>query len=304
MLARSSYAAGHFSFRLDGDDQDSAYIRSVAGGMVKGAVLGEAVGPEYSAFKHLGAVEVEPISFEIGMSMSRPLLEWIRDSWRRQFSRRDGVIIHSDANFQPKLEHEFFQALITETKFPTLDGEATQPAYLGVTIHPEWVDLKKATEDRLVSAVGRNQKRWTPSAFNLEIDGVDCSMTSKIDAFSVKQKIRPLYCGSGRLPELEPVSLEFSNLTIYMAADHAESFMKWHQEFVIKGDKDTASERSGALEFLSPNRQDVLFTVLLNRVGLYNLTIDKSEANATAIKRVKIELYVESMDLQYGSGMG
>jgi len=43
-------------------------------------VLGETVGPEYWSFKHLGAVEVDPIAFEIGMALSRPLLDWISGS--------------------------------------------------------------------------------------------------------------------------------------------------------------------------------------------------------------------------------
>jgi hypothetical protein len=303
MLARSSYAAGHFLFRLDGDE-DAAYLRSVSGGMVKGSVLGEAVGPEYSAFKHLGAVEVDPIAFEIGMSMSRPLLEWIRGSWRREFSRRDGCIIHADANFEPKLEHEFHQALITETKFPALDGAAKEPAYLGVTLHPEWVSMKRAGGGKMRGSVGLNQKKWLPSSFRVDIDGIDCSRVNKVDSFAVRQKIRPLYTGASRLPELEPISIEFSNVTIYMAADFAEPFLRWHEEFVVKGDRDTSSERTGAIEFLTPDRREVLFTVELKQVGLYNLTIDRSEANAEQIKRAKIELYVESMDLKYGSGMG
>lgn len=304
MLGRSSYSAGHFLFRLDDEGGDAAYLRSVAGGMVKGAVLGETVGPEYWSFKHLGAVEVDPIAFEIGMALSRPLLEWISGSWKRQFSRRDGVIIHADANFNPRLEHEFFQALITETKFPTLDGSTKEPAYLGVTVHPEWVNIKRTSGTKVQGTVGRNQKKWLPSSFRLEIDGFDCSRVSKIDSFSVKQKVRPLYIGAQRLPELEPISLEFSNITFYIAADYADQFMKWHDEVVIKGAKDTSSERQGVLEFLSPDRSQVLFSIQLNQVGIYNMSIDRSEANAEIIKRAKIELYVDSMDLKYGAGMG
>lgn len=300
MIARSSYSAGHFLFRLDGDADDAAYLRSVAGGMAKGSVLGESVGPEYSAFKHLGATEIEPISFEVGMSMSQPLLEWIRGSWRREFSRRDGVIIHADANFDPKIEHEFYQALITETKFPTLDGSAREPAYLGVTIHPEWIAMKRATGGKVMGTLNVDQKRWLPSSFELSIDGYDCSMVNKIDSFTVKQKIKPLYMGSMRLPELEPTSIEFSNLTFYMAAEYADPFVKWHQDLVLRGEREMQNERTGAIEFLSPDRSEVLFTVQLNRVGLFNLSIERSEANAEQIKRAKIEVYVESMDLKFG----
>jgi hypothetical protein len=103
MLGRKSYTAGHFLFQIDGAGDGPAYLRSVTGGMVKGAVLEDQAGPVATPFKHLGAVEIDPIQLEIGMALSRPLLEWIRGSWRRQFSRRSGAIVHSDFDFKCRL---------------------------------------------------------------------------------------------------------------------------------------------------------------------------------------------------------
>jgi hypothetical protein len=66
------------------------------------------------------------------------------------------------------------------------------------------------------------------------------------------------------------------------------------------GAKDTAIEKGGAIEFLSPNRRDVLATVTLHNIGINNFTISKSEAKQDAIKRVTCELYVGSMEIQAG----
>lgn len=303
-LGRKSYSAGHFLFQIDeGGGEGPAYIKSVTGGMVKGAVLGDQAGPVALQFKHLGAVEIEPIQVEIGMALSKPVLEWIRASWRRQFSRRSGSIIHADFDYKSKMEQWFQDALITETKFPTMDGAAKDPAYLNVTLHPERVENRKGDGSTIHGKFGTHQKLWQPSAFNLDIQGIDCTHVNKIDSFAVTQKVKPLYTGGSRFPELEPTGLEFSNLVVYTAVDHAADFMSWYEKFVMRGDRDTRQERDGYLEFLAPDHKTVLFTINLNRIGIHKLSIEKSDANADAIKRMRVELYLESMELEYGRFM-
>jgi hypothetical protein len=299
MLGRKSYSAGHFLFQIDEGGDGPAYIKSVSGGMVKGAVLEDQAGPVSTQFKHIGAVEIDPIQIEIGMALSRPLLDWIRGSWQRQFSRRSGSIVHADYDFKCKLEQWFSDALITETKFPTLDGSAREPAYLGVTLHPERVENKPGDNSVMRGNHGMYQKLWQPSNFRLDIQGIDCSHVNKIDQFSVTQKVKPLYSGSARFPELEPTGIDFSNLIVYVAVEHAADFMAWYDAFIMRGDKDTRQERDGFLEFLAPDTSTVLFTINLNRLGIHRLSIEKSDANAEQIKRCKIELYLESMELEY-----
>jgi hypothetical protein len=299
-LGRKSYSAGHFLFQMDeGGGEGAAYVKAVSGGMVKGAVLGDQAGPVSLSFKHLGAVEIDPIQLEIGMALSKPLLEWIRGSWKRQFSRRNGAIIHADFDFKCKFEQWFENALITETKFPPLDGSAKEPAYLSVTLLPEQVKMVKGDGRQVQGKMGTHQKMWLPSNFRLDIQGVDCTYVNKIESFSVTQKTKQLYVGTSRFPEVEPTGVEFSNIVLTMAADHADGFMDWYDAFVMRGAKDTRQERDGFLEFLAPDNHTVLFTVNLNRLGIHKLSVEKSEANAESIKRCKVELYVESMDLEY-----
>jgi len=299
-LGSKSYSAGHFIFQIDeGGGEGAAYVRSCSGGMVKGAVLGDQAGPVALQFKHIGAVEIDPIQLEIGMSLSKPVLEWIRDSWRRKFSRRSGSIVHADFNFKSKLEQWFEGALITETKFPTFDGSAKEPAYLGVTLHPETVRNKKGDGSDVKGKHGASQKMWLPSNFRLDIQGIDCTRVNKIDSFAVTQKVKPLYIGGSRFPELEPTGIEFSNLVVYVAVEHGSDFTDWYESFIVRGNKDTSQERDGFLELLAPDNKTVLFTINLNRLGIHKLSIEKSEANSESIKRYKVELYLESMDLEY-----
>jgi hypothetical protein len=267
--------------------------------MVRGAVLEEQAGPAAVQFKHLGAVEIEPIQLEIGMAMSKPLLDWIAGSWEKKFTRQNGCIVHADFNLKCKTEQWFEDALIAETKFPTLDGAAKEPAYLGVTLNPERVKLLPGKGEPVQGVVGKNQKLWSPSNFRLSIDGADCSHVNRVDSFTVTQRIRPLYTGVDRFPELEPTGIDFSNIIVYLAVAHARDFENWYDEFIVQGGKDTKMERQGSLEFLHPDNKTTLFTVYLNRLGIHRMSVEKSEANTEQMKRYKIELYLEDMELEY-----
>jgi hypothetical protein len=131
------------------------------------------------------------------------------------------------------------------------------------------------------------------------IQGVDCSYVNRIDSFTVTQKVKPLYLGTQRFPELEPTGIDFSNLTVYIAAEHAQDFEDWYQETVVAGTQDTTAERPGYIEFLGPDNDTVLFTINLNELGIHRMSLEKSEANAESIKRYKIELYLETMELEW-----
>lgn len=299
-LWASSFSSGRFMFVLDGAPI-TGYIKSVDGGAVKGTVIEEQIGPDYTKFKHLATVEIDPITVQLGMAVARPMFEWISASWTRDFHRKSGTIIHADHNYRALFEQEFQDALIVETTFPALDGSEKNPAYLTVKLHPESMVVKR-TAGLLKSIVTPFQKIWSPANFRLVIDGIDTSHVAKIDSFSVKQKVKQLYIGARRHPELEPTGLEFSNITLYTSLAYADEFIAWHNEFVVKGDKDPKQERQGEIQFLDPAGHDLapLMTVKLHNIGIYSLAMEKSEAAADSIKRCKIELYVERMDLWYG----
>lgn len=294
---RTAYSSGYFQFALDGEPETS-WLKSVDGGGVKASLIQENVGPDHIQLKHVATVEIDPLTVEVGMAATSPIFRWIQDSWKHRFSRRDGSVVHANFEYASVIEQWFYEALISEVGFPTLDGSDKNPAYLTLKLQPERIELKNGDGQKIVGAEGaKKQKLWSPSSFRLEIDGIDCTHVNKVDAFTVKQKIKPLYIGSSRYPELEPAGIEFPNLTVTMAAAYADDFIKWHQAFVVKGDKDPKHLKSGAIEFLDPRSAETLLTVKLENVGINSLTFEKSEAGAESLKRCKVELFVESMDL-------
>ena len=84
-----------------------------------------------------------------------------------------------------------------------------------------------------------------------------------------------------------------------MAESHADDWYKWHEDFVIKGNCEEDKEKTGTLQYLSPNLKDVLFTLTLRHMGIFKLEAEKVEARSENIRRVKAQLYIESIDFDY-----
>jgi phage tail-like protein len=295
-----SYVSGNFFFQIDG--VKCGFIKSVDGGAISAEVINEPVGPMYFVKKHIGQPKYEDFTLQIGFSMSKAVYDWIAASWQMNYQRKNGAIIACDYKLDAKSQREFFNALITETGIPACDGSSKEPAYLTLKFAPEYTRYTKAS-GKAAGELGKSeQKLWLPSNFRLTIDGMDCTKVAKIDAFTVKQTAVTDDLGDARDYLKEPGKLEFPNLKITLAEVAAQGWYDWHEDFVIKGNNDEGKEKNGVLEFLSPNRQDVLLTIKMFNLGIFKITTDKSEANADQIKRVSSELYCERMELQFGKG--
>jgi hypothetical protein len=296
-----SYSAGHFEFQLDGHPT-TAYLKSVEGGFAKVALLSEPIGPHNQQVKHSSVATIDPFSLEFGISGANDVLEWIKKSWDKKYSRKNGQITHADFNLNSTFEHQFREALITETTFPTLDGASKEAAYMKIKVQPEVILTQKASGAKVGGNFGVKQKLWMTSGFRLNLEGhSDTHFVNKIESFTIKQTIKPLHVGSQRFPTYEPTKLEFPNLVCTIAAGHAEGLHKWYLECVHGGKADNKAQTTGSLEFLNPARDKVIFSIKLDQVGLMSWQVQQSTANAEQIKRVKFELYVGAMDLDPGA---
>jgi hypothetical protein len=304
MTQKRSYTAGHFELLIDGH-ASTAYVKSVDGGHVRASIVDEPIGPENVRVKHTSTVEIEPFSIDFGLSGANDVLKWIQNSWNKRFSRRNGQITHANFDLRSTFEHEFFDALISETTFPTLDGASKEAAFIKIKVQPERVVTRKAAGPQLSANLGPKQKMWLPSGFRFSIDGIDeMQYTNKIESFSIKQGIKKLYTGVDRFPQIEPTKIEFPNLTGTISLDYADKLLKWQDQYVRKGQADPSAQKSGSIEFLSPDRSKTLFRINLYEMGLHHLQIMQSTANSDQIKRAKFELYVGRMDLDGDRSLG
>jgi hypothetical protein len=302
-LDKRSYTAGHFEMVLDGH-YSTAYLKSVDGGFMKQQLVDEPVGPQNLRVKHTSVADIEPFSIDFGISGADDILKWIQSSWKKDYTRRNGSISHANFNLKKTFEHEFREALITETSFPALDGASKDAAYMKIKVQPEYVRPKKIASSEMARGdLGSKQKLWLPSAFRFTIDGVTgLEHTNKLEAFTIKQGIKKMYVGRERLPQIEPTKIEFPDLTGTVALEYADKLFEWHDKYVMKGQRDTRALKTGSLEFLAPKRDKTLFSINLYDVGLAALQVLPSTANQDMIKRVKFQLFVGRMELDGNFG--
>jgi hypothetical protein len=299
-LADRPYVARYFALTLDGYEP-AGYLKEIQGGGIKGELLTQQVGGMPYRVKHINNPTIEPITVQVPFSMSSSFYDWVAKSWKGECERRNGSIITYDFDFNPVHELSFTEALILETTIPTLDGASKDPAFMTVKFQPETAEHKfNPGGSKITVKSPTTQTKWLPANFRLEIDGLDVKRVNKIEQFTLKQNVKPMTCGPDWMYQLEPTSLEYPNLSFYIAMVNAQPFFDWHKEFVIDGKNGPEKEKTGAITLLDSTRGEALLTINLKSVGIVNVTPDKGDASGQdAVKRAKVELYVEEMEFVF-----
>ncbi len=292
-----SSASGNFSLELDG--KPCGFLKSVDGGGIKADVISEPVGATGFPAKQIGPPIYEELAIQLGLDLEPAVYDWIAATWSQKFARKDGSVVSSDASRKARSAREFSEALVTETTIPALDASSKDPAFMTIKFAPEVTRSVKAT-GTIPAPKNAAQKKWLPANFRLELDGLDCSKVSKIDAFTVKVTSAFRQIGDERLSKREPGMVDFPNLSVTIAESGAQTWIDWFEEFVVKGKSDSSNEKSGAIVFLSSNRKDELGRVTLHNVGACAMRRGLQQAQQDTIARVTFELYCEWMELRIG----
>jgi hypothetical protein len=280
------------------DGKEAGFLKSLKGGAASAEVINEPGGPGFFVKKRLGAFNYEEFALQFGLSMTKAVYDWIAASWKGDSSRKNGAFVACDFEYVVRSEREFSNALITETMIPAADAKPKDPSYLSIRFKPEIVRYKKGSGQKISpgSVPKPEQKIWLPSNFRLEIPGLDCKFVTKIDSFTVKRTLTS-EIGVGRDFDLQPGKLEFPNLTITVSEAHAQSWIDWHQDFVIKGNNSESNEKSGSLIFLSTDMSTELGRINFYNLGIFRLNLDAAEADQ--IEYVTAELYCDRMEFHF-----
>jgi hypothetical protein len=300
MADKRGYVAGKFALDIGGTD--AGWIQDTEGGSAVSDVVDEKQTTTGLTKKHLAGVKYEDIAVQIGFSMSKAVYDWIAASWKMNFLRKNGSIIAADFNLEAKQERQFFNALITETGIPACDGASKEPGYLTIKWAPEYTRTLKAS-GKVKSPLSTSQKAWLPSNFRLEIDGLDCTKVSKVDAFTIKQSIATNTVGDGRDYEREPSKVEFPNLRVTFASTSGQTWADWYDDFVVKGNCDDDKEKSGRLLFLTPNLQSALAEIKFFNIGIFAFQDGVFDPVDEPSARMRAELYVERMEFHWLGGV-
>jgi hypothetical protein len=275
-------------------------LRKVSGGAITADVVPEAAGPGQVVKKHLGPLRYEEFELEIGFAMGNPVFDWIAQTWQMKHPRRSGSVLACTEKLEAKGERKFFQALLTETTIPMLDGSTKEPAWIKVRFAPERIQHLKGSGKASGADPKHPEKLFVPANFKLEIAGLDCSKVHKIEPFTVRQSIA--HDGLGELREMtvEPSTLSFPDLKVTFAEVAVDSWLEWFDDFVVKGNCDEGKEKSGKLTLLSPNQQPLASISLFN-LGIFRIGSLDSDAGEDKLKLARASLYCERMEFKLGA---
>jgi len=292
-----SYTAGRFA--LDVGGKMAGYIKSVAGGNIKGEVAVHQLGPDNVQKKHLATITHEPFTVEVGMGMTEALYEWIQASFDKGHVTHNGEVVAANFNYEAQSARIFYDAHIAEVTIPALDGSSKEPAYMTVKIDPERIRYEKRTGDKLQSDIGVTTKKWLCSNWRFTLDPLPCNRVAKIDSFTWKQAIIKDECGMFREATKHPAKVEVPNLTISVSMADINEWHDWHRTFVIEGKCSDGDELNGEIVFLGPDMKEELGAIELDHVGIISLEQDKQEANKEEVARFKVQLYCEKFRFRY-----
>jgi len=292
MPERPSFTAGRFLLSLDGQP---ALLKDFDGGNIKGEVVTMNMGPQQVAQKHISTLKFESFSINVGMSMGKPLAEWIKASLDLSHMRKNGYVVSANVDNKAQSYRHFRDALIEEITVPAMDASNKAAAFFTIKFQPEEITYAKGDDAVIQGAVNTKQKTWLCSNFRLRIGDLPCARVTKVDSFTITQGIRENAVGESRANTKEPTNIEFPNLKVTLSAADAGPWQEWFTEFVIKGNNGQEKELQGTLEFLDPSTRETLGSIDLFQVGIFSLYAAKPEAGTDAMARFVVELYVEKM---------
>jgi hypothetical protein len=299
------YTAGRFALDIDGIH--AGWIYSAEGGNRSSEVVMEKLPQEHHIRKHIAGLKYEDITITCGIAMSKHFWHKLSDSFQDGFKRLDGAIHVCDYDGNIRRTLTFHQAIVTEIGFPGLDAASKDACKLSFKLSPEWTRTHHGSGKVSMSdhPIGTGQqKQWSPANFRLHIDGLDtaCSRVSKIEPLVIKQKVTDNAIGEMRMSSREPTAIEVPHLVVTTTESHSKKLFDWEHEFVINGKCDDDNEKTGTLEYLTPDLTKTLLSIEMHHIGLFKLTPDKLDAHGEPVRRVKCEMYVENMKFKFEDG--
>ncbi len=216
------------------------------GGDIEGAVVNLPVSGDYIQKKQLGNLKYNDFKVACGLSMGKPLQDWIDASLAMNYMRKSGQIDAADFKKDTKYSREFYDALITEITMPACDGSAKDAAYLNLTFSPEKTRNKAGSGKVKVDDANVKQKIWYPANFRVTIPGLDTGLVAKVDALTVKQKNVRDDIGIVRDSQLEPAAVEYPNASFTVSEEGSDTWWKYHEDFVITGNSQETKTTSRA----------------------------------------------------------
>lgn len=282
---RRGTTASRYTLTLDG--KPAGMLKSFKGGGRFAEVVQEGGDP---SAKQPGPPKFEDIIVELPVS-SASAQQLLASMLAGQQARRSGSIVASSLEGNPISELQFTDALITEATFPACDAGTREPGYMTIRFTPEQIRSGKPGGKVAVEKTDAT-RAWTPSAFRLEIDGMDCKTVRRIEPLSVRLATANAAVGETRMPQKEAGVLQVPNLRFTVSEAAAGQWLQWFEDSVVKGQP---MEKGGSLVLLAADLKGTVATIRFQNLGI--IRVSPQPGTAERPGETVVELYCERMEL-------
>ena len=255
--------------------------------------------------KTIGGVNYQKIALIVDVNMTSGFYDWIRAVLRGDDGPQTGSIVALDFDHNSMWELDFTDALFTGVTIPGGDGSSQEPARMTVTFQPTSLKRTVLGPGIINPPDVASQKQWLASNFRVEIGDLSSTTVFNIEPIIIIRRA-VFEENDPRTNELVlvPGPLEISNLVITFSEVDAQEFYDWHRAFIIEGR--TGETLDCALEYLSPDLEDVLFRLELFDLGILSLQGVDTEAGALAVVdphgKVGAEMFITRIELTTAPG--
>jgi hypothetical protein len=284
-------AASRVQITIDGTH---TLVQRFAGGHATAEVLSLREGTERLPRKSISTVRFEPMVWQLGVSMGQPMLDWANSFIQNSHERKEGVIAFANANLEATGYLDFRDALITEFGMPGLDGSSKEAAFFTMTVRPQETTRRKGDRVKLQGDV--KKQKLLRSNFRVTVGSLPTTRVKAVDAMSFTMRVQERR--DQRFAQIIPTIVELPDLMMTIAGADLAPWEDWFTDFVINGNNDSAAEVSGAIEYLAPNGKDVLATLELSQIGIFELAFGEYPGAKDAAAAFTVSLYFEGATLK------
>jgi hypothetical protein len=254
------------------------------------------MGPENFQSKHLGNWKYTPGKFTVGAGMGKGFYDWIKAAFEKAYVRKNGSVVVGDHNHNARTELSWQDGLITSVTIPKCDAAGKDAMYLDVEVDAEQVKIAKASGKIQGTYAAKAQKAWLQSNFRLEIDGLNCSRVSTVDAMTWKCSVATDHTGIHRdLHAKVPAKVTVPNLKITVSGADFDEWSKAAISWFHQGNHLEKDHRQGRLVLLGPDMKTTMAALEFHNLGFLKFNRGALEANSEKMDRMDIEFYMEGL---------
>ena len=264
-----------FAVLIDGK---AVPAQSPSGGYVKADVkttFPSASGPPQRQISSFGYTNLQ---VKLGLEIGTPILNWINAALKGSPVTKNGTLIELDDLNRAKSYLDFTNGAISDFIVPGFDASS----HIANTFTLE-ASIGKSTfrpGDNTPVQLPNQLKPFLASNFRLKIDGLPTARVRSIAPLSFRRTT----------PGIVPTDLAvtFPNVDV-------DPWRAWADDFIVKGHNGQDKEKQGAIEVMAPNLADVLATLTIKQIGIFELT----PTDDTSIRSHRASMYFECGQLSF-----